>query len=45
MTLQQIQASRPTRDYDPRYATAGGPTTPDGFVEAIYRSLTTKPKR
>jgi glyoxylase-like metal-dependent hydrolase (beta-lactamase superfamily II) len=39
MTLQQIQASKPTRDYDPRYATRTGETTPDKFVEAIYRTL------
>ena len=39
MTLQQIQASRPTRDYDPRYATTSGPATPERFVEAVYRSL------
>jgi glyoxylase-like metal-dependent hydrolase (beta-lactamase superfamily II) len=41
-TLQQIKASKPTRYYDPRYATPGGPTSPDGFVEAIYQSLTRK---
>ena len=39
MTLQQIQASKPTRDYDARYATNTGETTPDKFVEAIYKSL------
>jgi glyoxylase-like metal-dependent hydrolase (beta-lactamase superfamily II) len=42
LTLEQIKASRPTRDYDPRYATTSGPTTPDRFVEAIYQSLTRK---
>ena len=39
MTLDQIKASKPTRDYDPRYATPAGPTSPDRFVEAVYRSL------
>lgn len=43
MTLEQIKASRPTRDFDPRYATTSGPATPDRFVEAVYRSLTQKP--
>jgi glyoxylase-like metal-dependent hydrolase (beta-lactamase superfamily II) len=42
MTLAQIQASRPTRDYDARYATRAGETTPERFVEAIYKSLTGK---
>jgi glyoxylase-like metal-dependent hydrolase (beta-lactamase superfamily II) len=40
MTLQQIQASRPTRDYDPRYASGG--VKPEQFVESIHRSLTVK---
>jgi len=39
MTLEQVNAARPTRDYDPQYGTAGG-WTPDRFVEAAYRSLT-----
>jgi len=34
MTLEQVQAARLTRDYDPRY----GPG--DRFVEAVYKSLT-----
>jgi cyclase len=40
MTLPQIQASRPTRDYDTRYAS--GTVKPDQFVGAIYSSLTKK---
>jgi glyoxylase-like metal-dependent hydrolase (beta-lactamase superfamily II) len=36
MTLEQVKASRPTRDYDGAY----GPG--DAFVEAAYRSLTKK---
>ena len=38
MTLAQIQAARPTFDYDRRYAT--GSLAADTFVEAVYRSLT-----
>jgi hypothetical protein len=33
MTLEQVKAARPTRDYDPQYG------SPDAFVEAAYRSL------
>jgi hypothetical protein len=33
MTLDQVKAARPTRDYDPRYG------SPDQFVEAAYKSL------
>jgi cyclase len=39
MTLEQIKASKPTRDYDARYATRTGPASPDRLVEAVYRSL------
>jgi len=39
MTLAQMKAARPTRDYDPRYGSASGSWTPDMFVEAVYRSL------
>jgi cyclase len=38
MTLQQIKAAKPTRDYDPRF----GPS--DMFVEAVYQSLIQKKK-
>ena len=38
MTLDQVKAARPTRDYDGIYAQPGN--TGDMFVEAIYRSLT-----
>jgi glyoxylase-like metal-dependent hydrolase (beta-lactamase superfamily II) len=37
MTLEQVKAARPTRDYDPLYGTTA--VTPDQFVEAAYRSL------
>ena len=38
MTLDQVKAARPTRDYDPRYGAASGWTT-DMFIEAVYKSL------
>ena len=34
MTLAQVKAARPTRDYDPQYG-----ANADAFVEAAYRSL------
>lgn len=34
MTLEQIKATKPTIDWDPRYGSG------DRFVEAVYRSLT-----
>ena len=40
LTLEQVQAARLARDYDGRYATAGGPASADGFVATVYRSLT-----
>jgi glyoxylase-like metal-dependent hydrolase (beta-lactamase superfamily II) len=40
MTLEQVKAARPTRDYDGRYGRTLGST--DKFVEAVYRSLTQK---
>ncbi len=33
MTLPQVKAARPTRDYDLRYG------SPDAFVESAYESL------
>src|SRR3989441_266509 len=33
MTLEQVKAARPTRDYDPLYGSG------DTFVEAVYRTL------
>jgi glyoxylase-like metal-dependent hydrolase (beta-lactamase superfamily II) len=44
MTLPQIQAARPTLDYDPLYGSTAGPWTTDMFVEAAYRSLTASMK-
>jgi len=42
MTLAQVKAAKPTRDYDPLYGTNTGPWTTDMFVEAVYRSLSAK---
>lgn len=39
MTLAQVKAARPTRDYDLRYGKTTGPWTTDMFVEAAYNSL------
>jgi len=42
MTLEQVKAAKPTRDFDPVYGSATGPWTTDLFVEAAYRSLSLK---
>ena len=36
LTLEQVKAARPTRDYDTEY----GPG--DGFLESVYKSLASK---
>lgn len=38
-TLDQVKASRPTLDYDPRFGSTTGSWTTDMFVTAVYRSL------
>lgn len=38
MTLEQVKAARPARDYETEYSERG-PWTKDMFVEAVYRSL------
>ena len=40
MSLRQVQAARPTRDYDARYGADDGFWTTAQFVEAVYRTLT-----
>ncbi len=37
MTLEQVKAAKPSRDYDTEYR-----GSPDAFVEAIYKSLATR---
>ena len=39
LTLEQVKAARPTRDWDPRYGKNTGPWTTAMFVEAAYQSL------
>ncbi len=39
MTLEQVKAAQPTRDYDGRYGKKTGSWTTDMFIEAAYRSL------
>jgi cyclase len=43
MSLRQIQAARPTLDYDTEYVKEGSFVTAAEFVEAVYRSLTEPP--
>ena len=43
MTLDQVQAAKPARDYDPRWGTTAGSTAM--FVEAVYKSLGEKGTR
>ncbi|HEY2382775.1 MAG TPA: MBL fold metallo-hydrolase [Terriglobia bacterium] len=42
MTLEQVKAAKPTRDYDPLYGATTGFWTTDMFVEAAYKSLSAK---
>jgi glyoxylase-like metal-dependent hydrolase (beta-lactamase superfamily II) len=39
MTLEQVKAAKPTRDYDTEYVSANSFVTADRFVEAVYNSL------
>ena len=39
MTLEQVKAARPTRDYDPVYGSTAGNWTTEMFIEAAYNSL------
>jgi glyoxylase-like metal-dependent hydrolase (beta-lactamase superfamily II) len=38
-SLQQVKAARPSRDYDADYGAPSGPSAPDAFIEAVFRSL------
>ena len=44
MTLQQVKAAKPTRDYDGAYGAERDLQTADLFVEAVYKSLSEKKK-
>jgi cyclase len=39
MTLDQVKAAKPTRDYDTEYVTSSSFVGADRFVEAVYKSL------
>jgi hypothetical protein len=43
MTLEQIEAAKPTQDYDPIYGKNEGDWTTNMFIEAAYKSLSSKP--
>jgi cyclase len=43
LTIDQVQAARPTFDYDTRYGSTTGPWTTAMFVDAIYQNLTPPP--
>jgi cyclase len=42
LTLQQVKAARPSRDYDAEYGADTGFWTTDMFVEAVYRTINAK---
>jgi len=44
MTLEQIKAARPTEDFDPIYGKTKGDWTTEMFIDAAYKSLTSKPE-
>jgi glyoxylase-like metal-dependent hydrolase (beta-lactamase superfamily II) len=41
-TLAQVKEAKPTFEYDGRWAAASGPGSTDGFVEAVFKSLSAK---
>jgi len=42
LTLEQVKAAKPSRDYDGDYGATSGPWTTDMFVEAVYRTINAK---
>jgi glyoxylase-like metal-dependent hydrolase (beta-lactamase superfamily II) len=42
LTLAQVNAAKPTLDYDGIYGSDSGPWTPQIFIEAVYKSLSSK---
>jgi cyclase len=40
MSLEQVKASRPTLDWEPRYGSTAGSWTTAMFIDAIYQNLT-----
>ncbi len=45
LTLEQIKAAKPTRDYDPEYVSENSFVTADRFVEAMYKSISADEKK
>jgi glyoxylase-like metal-dependent hydrolase (beta-lactamase superfamily II) len=45
MTLEQVKAAKPTRDYDPVYGSTTGFWTTDLFVEAAFKTLSPSSKK
>ena len=45
LTLEQVQAAGPTRDYDPRYGATTGSWTTKQFVAAVYHGVSAAAKR
>ena len=42
LTLEQVKAAKPSRDYDGDYGTTSGFWTTEMFVEAVYRTINAK---
>jgi len=42
MTLEQVIAANPTQDYDPIYGRTEGKWTTNMFIDAVYKSLSSK---
>ena len=42
MTLEQIKAASPAKAWEPEFGAMSGPWTTNDFVEAVYKSLTSK---
>src|SRR5215471_238612 len=42
MTLEQIKAAAPARGWEPEFGATTGPWTTNDFVEAVYKSLTSR---
>jgi glyoxylase-like metal-dependent hydrolase (beta-lactamase superfamily II) len=42
LTLDQVKAAKPSRDYDGDYGATSGTWTTDMFIEAVYRTINAK---
>jgi len=42
MTLEQIKAAAPAKGWEPEFGATSGPWTTNDFVEAVYKSLTSR---